>query len=146
MNKDRNGMIGRLRGLFADRRAVRRVADDPALTAELLLLFRMILADGKVDQRELDAFRRICGDAFNIGADDLDEVIEYLHEFGYETSGPQALAMFQALPDERKRQLARHLADIARSDTELHAQELKLLKRTMEILKMEPDDLSSATA
>lgn len=141
-----NGVMERLRGLFEDRSAVRRVADDPALTAELLLLFRMILADGRVDERELATFRRICAEAFNIGTDSLDEVIEYLHDFGYETSGPQALAMFQALPEERKRQLARHLADIARADAELHKQELKLLKRTMEILRMEPADLARRSA
>ena len=39
---------------------IRKVADDPVLSAELLLLFRMILADGKVDDSEMKAFRRIC--------------------------------------------------------------------------------------
>lgn len=129
-----NGFLARLRNMFDGDPGVHRVANDPALTAELLLLFRMILADGHIDERELETFRRICRDSFGIEGRSFDRVIEYLHEFGYETSGPQALTAFHELDDERKRRLARHLAEIARADTELHAQELALLKRTMAVL------------
>ena len=51
--------VARLRDLFDVDESVERVVHDPALTAELLLLFRVVLADGKVEQVELDAIKRI---------------------------------------------------------------------------------------
>ncbi|MEP4752324.1 MAG: TerB family tellurite resistance protein, partial [Nitratireductor sp.] len=74
------GFLAKLRVLVEGDPAVRRVADDPVLSAELLLLFRMILADGEVDEKELETFRRICREAFGIGEDGLKNVIRYLHD------------------------------------------------------------------
>src|SRR4030095_16785177 len=91
---------------------IRKVADDPVLSAELLLLFRMILADGKVDDAEMAAFRRIRRGGVGIGEDSLDVVIEYLNDFGYETSGTQAIGMFHELDVERRKLLARNMAEI----------------------------------
>ena len=46
------GLLAQLKELFEGDPGVRKVADDPVLSAELLLLFRMILADGLVqDER-----------------------------------------------------------------------------------------------
>jgi uncharacterized tellurite resistance protein B-like protein len=45
----------------------------------------------------LAMFRRICQDAFGISEESLDGVVEYLNDFGYETSGAQALALFSEL-------------------------------------------------
>jgi uncharacterized tellurite resistance protein B-like protein len=57
----------------------------------------MILADGTVSDSEMDTFRRICREAFGIGDESLDGIVEYLNDFGYETSGAQALAIFGEL-------------------------------------------------
>ena len=40
------GLLAQLKAMFDGDPGVRKVADDPLLSAELLLLFRMILADG----------------------------------------------------------------------------------------------------
>ncbi len=89
------GLLGRLQQVFdGDGAAVRQVANDPALTAELLLLFRMILADGEVSDRELATFRRICRDAFGIEGGGLTRVLEYLQDFGYEITVSQAIMVF----------------------------------------------------
>ena len=120
---------------------VRKVADDPVLSAELLLLFRMILADGTVSESEMDVFRRICVDSFAIPESSLDGVIDYLNDFGYETTGSQAMAMFRGLDVDRRKELAKHLADIAKADRHLAENEVRLLRRTLEILEISPVDL-----
>lgn len=135
-----NGLIAQLKLLFDGDPGVRKVADDPTMTAELLLLFRMILADGTVTERELNTFRRICSETFGIGEASFRGVLRYLQDFGYETTAPQALEMFRALPLDRRKQLVRHLAEIAKADKELNRQEVKLLKRTLEFLDVDARD------
>lgn len=125
---------------------VRKVADDPVLSAELLLLFRMILADGKVDANEMATFRRICRDAFGIEDGSIDGVVDYLNDFGYETSGTQAIDLFRGLDLDRRKALARHMAAIAKADTQLAEQEIRLLKRTLELLGVDPNDLVQSKA
>ena len=96
------GLLSQLKAMFDGDPGVRKVADDPVLSAELLLLFRMILADGVVQESEMAMFRRICRDAFGIGDESFDGVVEYLNDFGYETNGAQAIAMFRELDIERR--------------------------------------------
>ena len=136
-----SGLLARIRGLFEGDAGVRKVADDPVLSAELLLLFRMILADGQVSEGEMEAFRRICREAFGIGEESIDGVIEYLNDFGYETNGAQAIAMFRDLDVERRRELARHMADIAKADSQLAENEVRLLRRTLDLLGISPVDV-----
>jgi len=122
---------------------IRKVADDPVLSAELLLLFRMILADGKVDDSEMKAFRRICRDSFGIEEDSIDGVVDYLNDYGYETTGTQAVGLFRDLDLDRRKQLALHMAEIAKADTELAQQEIRLLRRTLELLGVSARELAS---
>jgi uncharacterized tellurite resistance protein B-like protein len=138
-----NGLLGRIISLFEGDPGVRKVAGDPVLSAELLLLFRMILADGSVSESEMQAFRRICRDAFGIDDESVDGVVEYLNEVGYETTGAQALAMFRELDFERRRNLARHMADIAKADSQLADTEIRMLKRTLELLDISTEDLAA---
>jgi uncharacterized tellurite resistance protein B-like protein len=133
-------LLRRLRHLFEGNPAIRKVADDPVLTAELLLLFRMILADGVVEKSEIEMFKRICRDAFAISDESFRGVVHYLNEFGYETSGQQAMSMFRDLDEDRKRLLIRHMVDIAGADSELHPMERKLLRKTLDVLEFEDDE------
>jgi uncharacterized tellurite resistance protein B-like protein len=134
-------MLTRIRSLFEGDPGVRKVADDPVLSAELLLLFRMILADGSVSDAEMETLRRICRDSFGIPEASMDAVIDFLNEFGYETNGSQAVAMFQDLNVERRQLLARHMADIAKADRQLAENEVRLLRRTMDMLDLNPVDV-----
>ncbi|MBX3568547.1 MAG: TerB family tellurite resistance protein [Rhizobiaceae bacterium] len=135
------GLLTRFRGIFEGDAGVRKVADDPALAAELLLLFRMILADGEVAESELAVFRRICRDSFGIPEESIDAVVDYLNDYGYETSGSQALALFGELDPDRRKLLARHMADIAKADAHLSEKEVHLLRRTLDLLGLSPVDL-----
>ena len=135
------GLLAQLKAMFDGDPGVRKVADDPLLSAELLLLFRMILADGQVLASEMEVFRRICRDAFGIAEESIDGVIEYLNDFGYETSGKHALALFQEMDVERRQLLARHMADIAKADSQLAENEVRLLRRTLDMLGISPVDV-----
>ncbi|QDB99845.1 TerB family tellurite resistance protein [Mesorhizobium sp. 8] len=134
-------LLDQFLALFDGDPGVRKVADDPVLSAELLLLFRMILADGEVAESEMQAFRRICRESFGIAETSIDGVIEYLNDFGYETSGSQAIAMFRDLDVERRRLLAQHMAEIAKADEHLAENEVRLLRRTLDLLGISPVDL-----
>ena len=135
------GLLAQIRTMFDGDPGVRKVADDPVLLAELLLLFRMILADGTVSDSELETFRRICRESFGIAEDSLDGVIEYLHDYGYETSGTQALALFRDLDLDRRKLLAQHMAEIAKADSALAEREVRLLRRTLDLLGLSPVDV-----
>jgi uncharacterized tellurite resistance protein B-like protein len=135
------GLLAQIRSIFEGDPGIRKVADDPVLSAELLLLFRMILADGVVKEEEMDVFRRICNQSFDIPEESIDGVIEYLNDFGYETNGGQAVAMFQEMDEERRRDLARHMAEIAKADSQLAENEVRLLRRTLQMLGISPVDV-----
>lgn len=134
-------LLDQLRSVLDGDPGVRKVADDPVLSAELLMLFRMILADGSVSESEMDSLRRICTGSFAIPEASVDSVIEYLNDFGYETNGSQAIALFRDLGVERRKLLARHMAEIAKADRHLAESEIRLLRRTLDILDISPADL-----
>ena len=138
------GLLDNVIAVFNGDPGVRKVADDPVLSAELLLLFRMILADGAVSESEMAVFRRICREAFSIPEDSIDGVIEYLNEFGYETNASQAIAMFRDLDRDRRVALARHMADIAKANSKLVDEEMRMLKRILEMLHLNSKDLLPA--
>ena len=137
-----NRILGAVREFFEGNASVRKVADDPLLTAELLLLFRMILADGRIAEEELVLFRRICSESFGIPEDDLPKVIEYLQEFGYETTGRQAIEAFKSMERDRRVALMKHMVAMAKADEELNAREVKLAKHVAAMLDLadEGDD------
>lgn len=131
-------IIDRLVTFFEGDPAVRKVAHDPTITAELLLLFRVVLADGKVEEAEMDMLKRIAEEAFGIGPESFPDVVRYLHEYGYETTGRQAAEVFQSMSYERKKALVEHMEAIARSDHDLDEREAGVIRRTIEKLNETP--------
>ena len=128
--------------MLKSRSSVQMVADDPQLTAEMLLLVRVMFADGNLSPEELDLFKTICESQFNIPADDVPEVVKFLRDFGYETSGEQAAEMFATLPDERRRELMVHVLKMARADALLHQKEIDLIARVADILGYSREQVS----
>ena len=129
-----DSLLKSLKSFFTGNASVRKVADDPALSAELLLLFRVMLADGRVAEEEQAAFERICQTAFGIEADDIAEVTEYLRTYGYETTGRQAIEMFDGVNPERRLALIEHMRDIANADAQFLPQERMLIDKVAEML------------
>jgi uncharacterized tellurite resistance protein B-like protein len=130
----KSGLFSSFKAMIERDKSVRLVANDPALTAELLLLFRMILADGHVKEQELHMLQRICSSAFDIKPEAIDGVYNYLQDVSYETSAEQAAEMFRGLEEDRRQVLLDHMIAIAESDNELNANEVKLLDRTATML------------
>ncbi|WP_421858331.1 TerB family tellurite resistance protein [Oricola sp.] len=128
------GLLAAVRRRLERERAVRMVAGDPALTAELLLLFRVILADGEVRERELEAFRRVCRESFGIDPDVMDGVYQYLQDFAYEMSPAQAAAVFKDLPLQRRQTLLDNMIAIASADSDIDPREHKFVARIAEML------------
>lgn len=124
------GYIAKLSDMIDRHTSVERVAGDPALMAELVLLVRMSFADRKVDPEEADAFRAICTRVLGLDGDELGEIMRFVDEFGYETTEEQAAGMLAELPEERRRAIMEHLAVMARADGSVDARERALFDRT----------------
>lgn len=134
-------LLARLRIVFEGNASVRKVADEPALMAELLLLLRMVLADGEVEERELATLRRVA-ESLGVVGEDFEQVLGHLEDFGYEISAGQATAVFRELDRPRRVMLARHMADIAKADRELSRYEVRLLARVVDMLDIDPADIA----
>ena len=131
-------IFDRITAFLGAKSAVQKVADDPVLTAELLLLMHVALADGKTEKSEYAAILRIASNDFGIAP---DEVAAYLKDFGYETSSEQAALAFADVPFERKVMLLRHLLTIANADDDLDPKEANLIRRTADLLGVTPEEL-----
>lgn len=134
-------IFDRIVAYLGTKSAVQKVADDPVLTAELLLLLHVALADGKTDETEYAAILGIAASDFGIPADEFAEVAEYLKDFGYETTSQQAVLAFAEVPFERKVQLLRHLLTIANADNDLDPKEANLIRTTAALLGVTPEEL-----
>lgn len=128
------GILGTFRAMLERERSVRLVANDPALTAELLLLFRVMLADGMVRGEELDVFKRICREAFGLEPDAMERVYQYLEDYAYDTNSEQMAEVFAELDMDRRKSLLDHMIAIAEADHQIDENEMRLLQRTSDML------------
>lgn len=136
-------VVDQIKSWLEQDKSVRRVAEDIQLTSELILLVRMIFADGELKPQELHDFKQICKIAFDIPEEDVPEVLKYLQEFGYETTVDDAATMFQTMDKDRKKALMVHLLSIAKSDDEVHVNEADLIRRTATLLGVTAEDFAS---
>lgn len=131
-------VLDSLKDLLTSKSSVQMVADDPHLSAEIMLLVRTMFADGELRGVELDLFKQLCTSIFAIPPEDVPGVIGYLKDISYETSGEQAAALFLEMPPERKEQLLRHMISMARADDVLHEKEVNLIARVSRLLGYTP--------
>ena len=134
-------IIDRLNRFLGGNPSVQKVSEDVQLTSELLLLIRMIFADGEMQAEEALRFEKICVEDLGIAEKDIPTVVKYLKEFGYETSSWDAAAMFKGMDEERKGRLLLRMLDIAKADKKLHSGETALIRHTAEILGMTPQEI-----
>ncbi len=139
-----NQFLRSIREFIEGNRSVKKVADDIVLTSELILLVRMMLADGELRPEEMANFKRICQSAFAIPEEDVPQVMQYLKDFGYNTSAHDAAAMFEEFEPARKRDLLVHMLSIAKSDDQLDVSEAELIKRTAKVLGLTSADIEAA--
>lgn len=127
--------------LLKTKSSVQMVANDPHLASEIMLLVRMMFVDGDLAGPELDLFKQYCRTVFAIPEEDVAEVIEFLRDYGYETSGEQAAAVFRDMPGERRAQILGQLITMARADNVLQQQELDLITRVSRVLGYSPEQI-----
>lgn len=135
-------VIDKIKNWVDTDKSVRKVAEDLQLTSELILLVRMMFADGSLKPEELENFKRICKIAFDIPEEDVPKVVEYLQDFGYETSIDDAVAMFEGMEWERKKTLLVHMLSIAKSDHEVHSNEAELIRKTSALLGLSAEEIA----
>ena len=139
-------IVDRIKGWLEQDKNVRRVAEDIQLTSELILLVRMMFADGQLRPEELKHFKQICQVAFNIPEEDVPGVLKYLQEFGYETTSDDAAAMFENLEPGRKKTLLLHMLSVAKADHNLHQGEIDLIRKTAALLGMNAEDIDAISS
>ncbi len=132
-----------IRDMLKSKSAVQMVADDPQMAAELLLLLRIIFVDGKMVPAELDMFKLMCRTIFKMEEEDVPDVIRFLKDYGYETSGAQAAAMFTDMDPQRKRELIVNLIAMARADDRVHENEVDLIGRVGLALGYTTDEIET---
>lgn len=131
----------RISAYLSKKTAVQRLAEDPALVSELLLLVRLVFVDGQKHPAEMNALLHIMQHDFDIKPEELPEIADYLKTFSYETSSTQAAALFSEMAPERRDSLIRHLLFIAQADNEMHPSESALISRVVEQLNVTPEEL-----
>ncbi len=120
-----------------------KVADDLQLTSELILLVRMMFADGELKPEEMAMFKRLCKEAFGLKEEDIPGILEYLKEFGYETTAWDAAQMFKERSTDRKKELLVHLLNVAKADNNLDISEIELIRKTAAVLGLSAKDIAS---
>ena len=138
------GIFERITAFLSKKSAVQRVADDPALASELLLLLHVVFADGDQHPAEIAVFKKIASDSFGISQEELPEVTEYLKDFGYETTTKQAANMLAAMAPDRRESLLRDLMKIACADNHMDGNETAMIKRIADLLGVTAEDLRHA--
>jgi uncharacterized tellurite resistance protein B-like protein len=138
-------ILDKLNRLLGNNPSVRKVADDLQMTSELILLVRVIFADGKLSPGEMEAFKKLCREAFALDEEDIPQVLEYLKDFGYETTAWDAAQMFKSHPPGRKRALLLHMLEIAKADNDLDASEAELIRKTAQVLGMTAEEIRAAS-
>lgn len=111
------------------------------MVAELLMLFRMILADGEVREAELATLRRICREAFGVDEAAFPALMEVIERMGA-VNEMQSVRAFRGFDHPRRVALARRMMAIAQADDELNSREERFLVRVLDILDLDPADLA----
>ncbi|UXM96245.1 MULTISPECIES: TerB family tellurite resistance protein [unclassified Bartonella] len=135
------GFFHKIANYFTRNSVVSKVAGDPAIAAELLLLIKIIFADGERGHAETEVFAQIAQQQFDIPADALPDVIRYLGDYGYETTTAQAAALFSDLAPERRISLVRNLMAVASADNYIDENEVAFIERVSAILGISPQEV-----
>lgn len=134
-------MFDSIANYFSRHNSVRKVAENPATAAELLLLIHLGFADGEHTPSETAAFSKIAEEQFGISRDALPDVIKYLYDYGYETTTGQAAALFGELAPDRRIALIENLMTIAAADSHVDADEVAMIHRVAAILGVPPQEV-----
>jgi uncharacterized tellurite resistance protein B-like protein len=121
--------------------ALGELAADPVALAEVLLLFRMVLADGVVRPSQLSAFEQICQQQFGLKAEDMEQLHMLLDSPQGQSSEAEAFSLIRQLDTDKRSALLGEMMLIARANAEFDASEEKQIRRMADLLELEPASL-----
>lgn len=139
-----NNFLDGLNRLLGGNPSAQKVSEDLQLTSELILLVRMMFADGTLRPEEMVMFKKICTDNFGLDEKDIPGILEYLKDFGYETTTWDAASMFSSHDVETKKTLLVHLMEIAKSDNDLNISEAEMIRKTAKVLGLTAQDIADS--
>lgn len=117
--------------------ALGRLSEDPVALAEILLLFRMVLADGIVQPSQLTAFERICEQNFGVNRRDMPDLHALLDSPKARSCDAKAFTLLGQLGTEARTTLLEDMMQIARAGTVRNDGDDRLIKRTAGLLGLE---------
>lgn len=117
--------------------ALAQLAGNPVALAEVLVLFRMVLADGVVHPSQLTAFERICERQFGISPRDMPELHALLDSPRARLVDAEAFTLLGQLDTEARTSLLDDMMRIARAHSDVGAGEDRLIRRTASLLGLE---------
>ena len=120
------------------------LANNPVALAEVLVLFRMVLADGIVHASQLTAFERICERQFGISPRDMPELHALLESPRVRLIGADTFKLLRQLDTEARTALLDDMMRIARAHSNMGADEDRLIRRTASLLGLESGDRLAA--
>lgn len=136
------GLLASITGLFA-REAhlpgkLGELSEDPVALAEILVLFRMVLADGIVQPSQLTAFERICENHFGISPRDMPELHALLDSPKARSCDAQAFTLLGQLDTEARTTLLKDMMRIADANIVRDERDDRLIRRTARLLDLDP--------
>ena len=117
--------------------ALGRLLDNPVALAEILMLFRMVLADGIVQPSQLTVFERICEQHFVVNRRDMPRLHALLDSAKARSCDAKAFALLGQLDTEARTTLLEDMIRIARASTVRNDGDDRLIKRTADLLGLE---------
>ena len=118
--------------------ALQQLSENPAAMAEVLVLFRMVLADGVVRPSQMTAFERICERHFRISPRDMPDLHDLLDSPQALSCDADAFMLLGQLDTEGRTALLDDMMRIARANAIVNAGEDRLIRRTAALLGLEP--------
>jgi len=120
--------------------AVRRLAEDPVSLAQILLLFRVVLADGHVAEPELAAFRVICEREFGVGANQLPALHVLLESPKGLMAETQMFFLLKRLDSLARSRLLGMMSEMAEAGCGDPEQAVRLVAMTAKLLQQDAAD------
>lgn len=120
--------------------ALAELSDDPVALAEILVLFRMVLADGIVQPSQLRAFERICEQHFGISPEDMPELHALLDSPKARACEADAFTLIGQLDTEARTTLLDDMMRIANANALMDERDDKMIRRTAGLLGLSPVD------
>jgi uncharacterized tellurite resistance protein B-like protein len=108
-----------------------------ARIAMAVLLFRVIMIDGRVRESEMHRYRELLQDYLHVTPDELALFETTVRrEAESESSLSPFTTVVREMPVEKRRQILSMMREISVSDNEFHEFEINLLTRTAELLNI----------